>query len=77
MTMIDSIAAQLNSQVVSADASGKILTWDTRTGGVVDSYILEDPIHISHIQVRGHRLSMCISRRCDETAKAWMAWWRM
>ncbi|CAM9413163.1 unnamed protein product, partial [Ectocarpus sp. 6 AP-2014] len=36
--------------VVSADASGKILTWDTRTGGVVDSYSLEDPIHISHIQ---------------------------
>ena len=42
-----------NFQVVSADASGKILTWDTRTGGVVDSYSLEDPIHISHIQVRG------------------------
>ncbi|CAM9689786.1 unnamed protein product, partial [Ectocarpus fasciculatus] len=38
------------SKVVSADASGKILTWDTRTGGVVDSYSLEDPIHISHIQ---------------------------
>lgn len=37
-------------QVVSADASGKILTWDTRTGGIVDSYSLEDPIHISHIQ---------------------------
>lgn len=39
------------AQVVSADANGKILTWDTRTGGVVDSYSLEDPIHISHIQV--------------------------
>ncbi|CAN0417998.1 unnamed protein product [Pylaiella littoralis] len=38
------------SKVVSADASGKILTWDTRTGGIVDSYSLEDPIHISHIQ---------------------------
>ncbi|CAM9592923.1 unnamed protein product [Scytosiphon promiscuus] len=38
------------SKVVSADAGGNILTWDTRTGGVVDSYSLEDPIHISHIQ---------------------------
>lgn len=39
-------------QVMSADASGKILTWDARTGGVVDTYTLEDPIHISHVQVK-------------------------
>lgn len=71
LPMVDSVAAQLNLrrnfQVVSADASGKILTWDTRTGGVVDSYSLEDPIHISHIQVRGR----CPCAYTHGTAKTW------
>lgn len=45
------------AQVMSADASGNILTWDARTGGVVDSYTLEDPIHISHVQVDSYNRS--------------------
>ncbi|CAN0283777.1 unnamed protein product, partial [Discosporangium mesarthrocarpum] len=38
------------TKVISADAGGNIITWDSRRGVRVDCYTLEDCIHISHIQ---------------------------